>query len=84
MEVRSMVAQALAKGASDLSLEEISVKYSGRWVAITVTERDKNLQPTRGIVVAEDVDRYRLRGLITKYSDICILLAGDTPYHLML
>ncbi|MDG6923962.1 MAG: hypothetical protein JRN67_11805 [Nitrososphaerota archaeon] len=55
--------------AEDLSLEEISTKYAGRWVAITVTARDRNLQPLRGIVVADENDRYRLRG---------------SPYHLML
>lgn len=68
----------------DLSLEEIASGYFGRWVAITVTKRDENLQPTRGIVVAHDVDRYKLRTSITKYSDICILFAGDPPFHLML
>lgn len=68
----------------DLSLEEIATGYFGRWVAITVTKRDENLQPTRGIVVAHDVDRYKLRANITKYSDICILFAGEPPFHLML
>ncbi|MDG6995646.1 MAG: hypothetical protein JRN52_06970 [Nitrososphaerota archaeon] len=68
----------------DLSLEEISTKYAGRWVALTVTARDKNLQPIRGIVVADEVDRYRLRSHITNYQDICIIFAGGSPYHLML
>ena len=70
--------------AQDLSLEEIATGYSGRWVAITVTKRDGNLQPTRGVVVANDVDRYKLRANITKYTDICILFAGEPPFRLML
>lgn len=68
----------------DLSLEEIANGYSGRWVALTVTKRDENFQPTRGIVVAHDIDRYKLRASITKYTDICILFAGDTPFRIML
>ena len=79
----SEVAQQPAK-TKDLSLEEISIKYAGRWVALTVTSRDKNLQPLRGIVVADEVDRYRLRGRITNYQEICIIFAGGSPYHLML
>lgn len=79
----SEVAQQPAK-TEDLSLEEISTRYAGRWVAFTVTVRDKNLQPLRGIVVADEIDRYRLRGRITKYQDICIIFAGGSPYHLML
>lgn len=68
----------------DLSLEEISNGYAGNWVAITVTKRDVNFQPMRGIVVASDADRYRLRASITQYKDICILFAGDIPFRLML
>ncbi len=70
--------------AKDQSLEEIVGKYSGSWVAMTVTKRDENYQPTRGIIVAHDMDRYKLRERITKYSDICIIYAGDPPFRLML
>ncbi|MDG6999998.1 MAG: hypothetical protein JRN15_12885 [Nitrososphaerota archaeon] len=75
--------ESVAEKTKDLSLEEIAAGYSGRWVAMTVTKRDDNLQPTRGIVVAHDVDRYKLRTNITKYTDICILYAGDPPFRLM-
>ena len=68
----------------NLTLSEISQRYSGRWVAITVTERDRNLQPVKGRVVADDVDRYRLREKTAKYDDICIFYVGESPYLLLL
>ncbi len=54
------------------------------WVAILVTKRDKNYQPTAGKVVALDVDRYRLRDSIIEYNDICILFAGESQVPLFL
>jgi len=68
----------------DLALPEIFKRYKGRWVAITVTVRDKNLQPTKGKVVADDMDRYLLRMKLKKYKDICIFFAGEPPYPLLL
>lgn len=50
---------------------------------MTVTARDENLQPTRGVVVADEVDRYRLRTHLSKYPDVCILFAGEQPYRLI-
>jgi len=67
-----------------LTLPEISQRYPGRWVAMTVTERDGNLQPVKGRVVENDVDRYRLREKTAKYEEICIFYAGDSPYLLLL
>ena len=55
-----------------------------RWVAVVVTERDNSNQPTRGKVVAEDVDRYRLRQTIAQYDDICIFYAGEPDYPILL
>ncbi len=66
------------------TLSQISERHKDRWVAIEVTERDANLQPVKGRVVAEDVDRYRLREKIAKYADICIFYAGESPYRLLL
>jgi hypothetical protein len=68
----------------ELTLSEVSEKHKGKWVALVVTGRDRNAQPVRGRVVAEDVDRYRLREKTTKYDDICIFYAGDSPYRLLL
>jgi hypothetical protein len=68
----------------ELSIPEIHAKYKGKWVAIIVTKRDGNLQPTGGRVVAEDVDRYRLRGHVVKYADVCILYGGGSLYPLLL
>ena len=79
----TVTSEETGKKSEDLSLEEISSKYEGRWVAITVTARDENLQPARGIVVADEIDRYRLRNHLSKYTDICILFAGESPYHLL-
>ncbi len=70
--------------SEELTLEEISKKHLNLWVAITVTKRDENGQPTAGQVVAEDADRYRLRDLIVKYNDVCIFFAGDSQFPLFL
>jgi hypothetical protein len=68
----------------ELALPDIIAKYKGKWVAITVTARDKNFQPTKGKVVAESQDRYMLRLKLVKYKDICIFFAGEAPYPLLL
>ena len=68
----------------DLALPEIIKRYSGKWVAIQVTGRDKNFQPTKGKVVADDQDRYMLRPKLMKYKEICIFFAGEPVYPLLL
>lgn len=68
----------------ELSIPEIHARYKGRWVAIVVTKRDGNLQPTRGRVVADDLDRYRLREHLSGYADVCIFYGGVSPYPLLL
>ncbi|MGA2199852.1 MAG: hypothetical protein ABSG45_07930 [Nitrososphaerales archaeon] len=68
----------------DLALSEIIKRYKGRWVGIVVTGRDKNMQPTKGKVVADDIDRYMLRPKLRAYKDICIYFAGEPPYPLLL
>ncbi|HVP22438.1 MAG TPA: hypothetical protein VMS77_00845 [Conexivisphaerales archaeon] len=68
----------------ELTLEAIRSKYLNRWVAIEVTKRDSSQQPAAGVVVADDVDRYRLRQKLTRYADICILYAGDSSYTVMM
>ncbi len=68
----------------DLELPEIFKRYKDRWVAIIVTKRDKNLQPIRGRVVANEGDRYRLRQAIASHREICILYAGEPAYPLLL
>jgi hypothetical protein len=70
--------------AEDLPLPKISERYKDRWVAIVVTERDRNAQPVKGRVVADDVDRYRLREKTAKYDEICFFYAGDSSYRLLL
>lgn len=70
--------------AEDLTLAQIAGKYKDRWVAITVTARDGNFQPTRGKLVAQDVDRYRLRSALARYDEVCIFYTGETPYPLLL
>jgi hypothetical protein len=68
----------------ELALPEIIKQYKGKWVAISVTGRDKNFQPTKGKVVADDLDRYMLRMKLKKFQDICIFFAGEPPYPLLL
>lgn len=79
-----MTTPAARAGADELSLEEIRKKHQKLWVAMVVTKRDENGQPTAGRVVAEDADRYRLRDLIVAQDDVCIFFAGDSPFPLLL
>jgi hypothetical protein len=64
----------------ELPLREIRKRHKDKWVAVIVTKRDRNLQPTRGKVVAEDMDRFLLRQKLGAYPDICIFFAGDSIY----
>lgn len=72
----------------ELALPEIRKRYKDRWVAMIVTGRDKNLQPTKGKVVQDDIDRYMLRQKLRLkpggYLDICIFFTGEPPYPLLL
>ncbi|MDG6901393.1 MAG: hypothetical protein JRM80_05470 [Nitrososphaerota archaeon] len=70
--------------AQELEFPEIFKAYHERWVAVVVTGRDKNLQPNKGRVVADDVDRYRLREKIIGRKEICIFYAGEPAYTLLL
>lgn len=75
---------AAPETAEELTLEEVHEKHKTRWVAMVVTKRDENGQPTAGKVVAEDADRYRLRDTIAPYNDICIFYAGEALFPLFL
>lgn len=68
----------------DIELSEIFKTYKDRWVAIAVTKRDKNMQPTRGTVIADDSDRYRLREKLMRTKEACIFFAGEPQYPLLL
>ncbi|MDG6954707.1 MAG: hypothetical protein JRN33_06990 [Nitrososphaerota archaeon] len=68
----------------EFTLSQIAEKYKNRWVAIEVTGRDGNSQPTKGKVVAQDVDRYRLRSSLARRGEVCIYYTGETPYPLLL
>lgn len=70
--------------AADLTLSQISAKHHDRWVAIEVTKRDRNGQPVRGRVIAEDVDRYNIREKTMRMADVCIFYAGELPFRLHL
>jgi len=61
----------------ELELPEIFKKFKDHWVAIQVTKRDQNEQPLAGKVVANEVDRYRLRLKIVQYNDIASSLRGN-------
>ena len=63
-----------------LSLPEVRKRYKDKWVAVVVTRRNRNLQPTEGKVVAEDLDRFLLRQKLGAYRDICIFFAGEPIY----
>ena len=73
-----------SRADDELTLDEIKKRHQKLWVAIVVTKRDKNGQPTAGRVVAEDADRYRLRDLIVAQDDVCIFFAGESPFPLFL
>ena len=67
----------------DLPLREITERYKDKWVGMVVTARDRNLQPTRGKVVAAESDRHILRTKLHKYREICILYGGEPIYPLL-
>jgi hypothetical protein len=67
-----------------MSLPEIINAHKGRWVAIEVTERDKNSQPVEGRVVEVEADRHMLAEKTAKYDDVCIFYAGDPIFRLLL
>ena len=73
-----------AAPAVDIELAEIFKRYKDRWVAITVTKRDKNMQPVRGTVIADDFDRYRLREKLMRTMEACIFFAGEPQYPLLI
>jgi hypothetical protein len=75
---------APAVESKELSLQEIRKNYPNLWVAMVVTKRDTNGQPTAGRVVADDADRYRLRDKIILQNDVCVFYAGDPLYPLFL
>ena len=68
----------------ELEVSEILKQYKDKWVAIRVTKRDKNLQPTKGVVLAEDMDRYRIRQKVIREREVCIFYAGEPAYPLLL
>lgn len=73
-----------AAQSDELTLEEVRKKHLNTWVAMVVTKRDENGQPTAGKVVADDMDRYRLRDQIVTLNDVCIFFTGDSPFPLFL
>ena len=68
----------------ELPLSGIRERYKNEWVGVIVTGRTKNFEPTKGKVVADDPDRYRLRQKLLKYPDICIFFTGEPPFPLIL
>ncbi|MGI0092034.1 MAG: hypothetical protein ACREBS_10020 [Nitrososphaerales archaeon] len=68
----------------ELTMPQFFEQFKNRWVAILVTKRDRNGQPLAGTLVADDVDRYRLRQTVVKYNDVCIFYAGEPPFPLFL
>lgn len=69
--------------SEELSIGDIRRRYKGFWVAMMVTARDENGQPIKGVVVAADVDRYRLRQQTTTHKELCIFYAGEPDYPLL-
>ena len=61
-----------------MTIEEITRKHWGRWVAIRVVERDEAGQPKKGVLLQVTSDRYRLRNLIREEA-ACIFFAGPKP-----
>ncbi len=78
------MSESPATEPEELTLPQMFEKYRGKWVAIAVTKRDRNLQPTSGKVISSHADRYRLRQQIAQVSDVCILFAGEPQYPLFL
>lgn len=64
----------------ETSIDEISERHKGDWVAVRVTERDEAGQPLKAIVVAHNKDRNRLRDEIPP-GEVCIFYAGPVPHE---
>ena len=64
---------------SVLSMEEVLKKFAGNYVAMQVTSRDSNGQPTSGRVLHVHFNKYRLRDEMADRGEICIFYAGPAP-----
>jgi hypothetical protein len=62
-----------------LTIDEVTEKYSGLWVAVRVVERGEAGQPSKVKVISVSPDRYKLRDDMIQEVDICIFYAGEVP-----
>ncbi len=69
----------LEEAEESMSMDEIREKYNMLWVAIKVVERDEAGQPARGMVIAADYSRFRLRTKIPGDEEVCIFYTGQIP-----
>jgi hypothetical protein len=69
----------MAEDETTLSMDEITKRYAGNYVAIEVVTRDSNGQPSSGKVVLVHFNKYRLRDEISDKGELCIFYAGPTP-----
>ena len=67
-----------------LTLAEAMQEYPEEWLAMRVTGRDSNGQPTEGVVVGHDRDKRLLRTNTNKERDLCIFYAGQSAVWVMI
>jgi len=66
-----------------LTIAEAIQEYPEQWLAVRVTGRDSNGQPTEGVVVGHERDKRSLRTNTIREKDLCIFFAGQSPIMVM-
>ncbi len=60
-----------------LLLKEMTEEFHGKWLAIEVTDRDKNGQPKAGRIISSSSNRLEVREKVKDLKEVCILYAGN-------
>jgi len=67
-----------------LTIAEAIQEYPEEWLAMRVTRRDSNGQPTEVVVVGHDRDKRLLRTNTLRERELCIFFAGQSPVWVMI
>jgi hypothetical protein len=67
------------RGEAEMALEEMARRYALLWLAVKVTARDENGQPTRGVLLSQHLTRVMLSHELNsiREKDICIFHAVE-------
>jgi hypothetical protein len=69
----------ISETSEELTMNEVAVKYPGKWVAAKVVEREKQSgQPLKVEVLISDSDIFSIRNKIS-LDGICTFFTGSIP-----